>query len=219
MAKTARREPIEIVVADKNPLVISALRRLFAKDDRFRLVATASDGERFLEAVRRMKFDVGIIGWDMPYCDGRTVLEKLRGQPDAPRLLVYTGSLDPDVPREVMALGGAGFCAKSDPPERLFAAVDAIAAGRMVFPFVDVRTLGTDPLAALTLRERELLKRLASGRTNAQLAKDMGVSVNTVKFHLKNLYEKLDVRNRAQAVALLARRGITPITPTQTGRN
>jgi two-component system, NarL family, nitrate/nitrite response regulator NarL len=216
VAKTARREPIEIVVADKSPLVTSALRQLFAKDDRFRLVATASDGERFLEAVRRMKFDVGIIGWDMPYCDGRRVLEVLRKQAGVPRILVYTGNLDPDVPREVMALGGAGFCAKSDPPERLLAAVDAIAGGRMVFPFVDVRTLGADPLASLTLRERELLKRLATGRTNAQLAKDIGVSVNTVKFHLKNLYEKLDVRNRAQAVALLAKRGAAA---TLTGRN
>ncbi len=86
MAKPARREPIEIVVADKNPLVLSGLRRLFAKDDRFRLAATASDGERFLEAVRRMKFNVGVIGWDMPYCDGLAVLEVLRNQPGAPRM-------------------------------------------------------------------------------------------------------------------------------------
>lgn len=194
--------PIEVVVADKNPLVLSGLKQMFFEDPRFTLVATASDGERFLQAVESLRFDVGVIGWIMPYADGRRVLEVLRERPNAPRIVVYTGSANRNVPREVMAAGGAGYCSKADPPERLFETVAAVAAGQMVFPFLDVRTLGDRPLDNLTQRERELLQALASGRTNAQLAKDLGVSVNTIKFHLKNLYEKLAVRNRAQAVAL-----------------
>lgn len=78
----------------------------------------------------------------------------------------------------------------------------SVAAGDMVFPFVDIRKMRSDPLENLTLRERSLLSALGSGHTNSQLAKDFGVSINTIKFHLRNLFEKLDVRNRSQAIAL-----------------
>ena len=70
----------------------------------------------------------------------------------------------------------------------------------MVFPYIDVRTLDTDPFVALTQRERELLALLRAGRPAANIAADLGISVNTVKFHLKNLYGKLGVHNRTQAV-------------------
>ena len=77
----------------------------------------------------------------------------------------------------------------------------AVARGRMAFPYVDVRLLELNPLAGLTDREREILEALAEGMTNQQLANAFGISLNTVKFHLKNLYGKLGVDNRAQAVA------------------
>jgi two-component system nitrate/nitrite response regulator NarP len=202
ISNSQERDLIKVALADKNPMVLSGVKHLLESDGRFRVVATASDGERFLELARRHRFDVGIVGWEMPRCGGRAVLQALRVQPRGPRIVIYTGSRDPELPREVMALGGAGFCAKIEPPERLLAVVLEVAAGRMSFPFVDVRRLGHDPLAMLTRRERELLQGLAAGRTNARLATDLGVSVNTIKFHLKNLYEKLAVRNRAEAVAM-----------------
>jgi len=74
----ATKEPIDVVVADKSPLVLSGMVHFFDKDDRFNLVATAADGERFLEAVDRLKFDVGIIGWNMPYLSGQGVLQALQ---------------------------------------------------------------------------------------------------------------------------------------------
>lgn len=194
--------PVEVVIADKNPLVLNGLKRLIARDDRLVLSITATDGERFLETLDRMAFDVGVIGWDMPYASGFEVLEALRARPDAPRIVVYTGSAAPNLAREAMALGAAGFCSKRQSPERLIETIIAVARGAMVFPFFDVRTDRTDPFGDLTPRERELLAALPSGRTNAQIAKDLGLSVNTVKFHLKSLYDKLSVRNRAQAVAL-----------------
>ena len=79
--------------------------------------------------------------------------------------------------------------------------MQAVARGQMVFPFVDVRELNRDPLDVLTSKERDLLAALARGRTNDQLAGDFDVSVNTVKFHLRNIYDKLSLKNRAQAVA------------------
>lgn len=71
----------------------------------------------------------------------------------------------------------------------------------MIFPFFDVRQMAESPLGSLTARERELLEALANGRTNAQLARELDISLNTVKFHLKNLFEKMGVDNRTQAAA------------------
>ncbi|MBF0560697.1 MAG: response regulator transcription factor [Alphaproteobacteria bacterium] len=196
---------IELVIAEKNPLLQSGLIKLFASDERFSLLAMAADGERFLAAVKKLSFDVGVIGWEMPFLDGRGVLMAMRDRPGAPRLVVYTGNSQPDVPRQAMALGAAGFCSKSDPPGQLLETVAAVADGRMMFPFVDVSRLTADPFSELTPRERELLSALSTGFTNAQIAGKLEISVNTVKFHLKNLYDKLGVTNRAQAVASFLR--------------
>lgn len=196
-----RSRPIDIVVADKSAIVQTGLRVMFDADPRFELVAAASDGERFLEAVERLTFDIGIIGWEMPYLDGRGVLKALQDRKESPRIIVYTGSTDRRVPRESMELGAAGFCSKSEPPERLAETILAVADGRMSFPFMDLAAQGGDARNRLTPRERQLLAALAQGRTNAEIAAEVGISLNTVKFHLKNLYDKLNVGNRAQAVA------------------
>ena len=195
------RKTIDVVIADKSPLVQSGLEQLFSDDDRFTVVAVAADGERFMEAVNRLYFDVGIVGWNMPFLDGRGVLESLNNRPDSPRIVVYTGNATPDVPRQVMQLGGAGFCSKAESASRIVETVIAVSEGRMVFPFMDLSRPGNDPFGSLTAREQELLSALANGRTNAQISDDLGISLNTVKFHLKNLYGKLNVKNRAQAVA------------------
>ncbi|WP_225772888.1 response regulator transcription factor [Inquilinus sp. Marseille-Q2685] len=205
----AEANPIRIGFADKNPLVLRGLQSLFGEDRRFELVVSASDGERFLDAVARFELDVGIIGWVMANGDGRAVLEGLRDRESAlargasPRIVVYTGA-DLAVARLAMQLGAAGFLSKSEPPERLLDVVAEVARGRMMFPFLDLgRALADDPLACLTVRERELLERLAEGLSNEGLARRFGLSPNTVKFHLRNLYEKLGAANRAQAVAVL----------------
>jgi two-component system, NarL family, nitrate/nitrite response regulator NarL len=193
--------PIDVIVAEKNPLLQTSLTHIFEQDERFRLVAITADGERFLEAVERIPFDVGVIGWEMPYLDGRGVLQALRTHTDGPRIIVYTGNSNPDVPRQAMTLGAAGFCSKREPATQLIDTVLAVAHGRMVFPFIDISSIASDPLSGLTPRERELLTSLASGLTNQQIANQLSISLNTVKFHLKNLYDKLAVGNRAQAVA------------------
>jgi DNA-binding NarL/FixJ family response regulator len=103
---TVTRPPIEVGIADKSPLVLAALKSLLGQTDRFSLTTVAaSDGERFLETVKRLHFHVGIIGWVMPYHDGRAVLEVLRNVPGSPRIVVYTGDPDPGLPRRAMSLG------------------------------------------------------------------------------------------------------------------
>lgn len=204
--ETRERPLVDVFVADKSPLVRMAMKTLLGADSRFNLLGTAEDGELFLRAVERLTFRVGVIGWVMPYMDGAAVLRALRDRPDAPRLLVYTGDPDPNIPRQVMELGGAGFCTKSDSPERLLAAIDTVARGHMTFPYTDVTRMAApreaSPLDSLTAREKELLACLAEGQSNARIAERFGISVHTVKFHLKNVFGKLGVSNRAGAVAV-----------------
>lgn len=201
----ARRHPISLGLADKSPVVIAGLRQLFDAAGQFEIVVTAADGELFLEAVRRFGFEVGVIGWEMPYLDGRGVLEALASREAAPRIVVFSGTSDPRAPLEALRLGAAGFVGKHEPPQRLIEAVRAAAEGRMTFPMLRLGEMANNPLAGLTARERELLSALGSGCTNAQLARRLGVSVNTVKFHLRNLFDKIGAKNRAQAVEIFLR--------------
>jgi two-component system nitrate/nitrite response regulator NarP len=115
--------------------------------------------------------------------------------------VVYGDESHGDLPRLAMIAGSAGFVGQNAPIEKLLDTCLAVAAGQMVFPFLDIRELQSDPMLQLTKRERSLLEALAKGLTNRELARDFAISDNTVKFHLSNLFEKLGVSNRTKAIA------------------
>ena len=190
-----------VIVADPNTIMLQALSELFERDRRFSLVATSKTAEGFLESCLRVPVDIGIVDWSIPQLGAERLLGILRDRPDAPRVIVYAASGDPDVPRRAMAAGAAAFLTRDAPEQQLREVAATVAAGRMVFPFMDVRSLKRDPRDSLTEREKTLLAALAKGRTNTELAEELGISINTVKFHLRNLYEKLDLKNRSQAIA------------------
>jgi two-component system nitrate/nitrite response regulator NarP len=100
-----------------------------------------------------------------------------------------------------MIAGAAGFVGQSEPIDKLLDTCLAVASGQMVFPFLDIRELQSDPMLQLTKREPSLLEGLAKGLTNRELAKSFSISGNTVKFHLSNLFEKRGVSNRTKAIA------------------
>jgi two-component system, NarL family, nitrate/nitrite response regulator NarP len=191
----------ELILGDPNPLMLQALSEIFDRDRRFSLVATAKTAEGFLEASLRAPVAIGIIDWSLPLLGAERLLAILRDQPKPPRMIIYASTTDPDIPRRAMAAGAAGFCTRDTPPAELLDIAATVAAGRMMFPFLDVRSLKRDPREELTSREKTMLAALARGRTNIELAKDLDISVNTVKFHLRNLYEKLSFANRSQAIA------------------
>lgn len=208
--RSTARLTTDIVLADPNSLMLGALSEYFENDPRFSLVATARSAEAFIELVLQTQARVGVIDWALPQMGGAKLLEILRSHETAPRIVVYGVEHGASVARQAMAAGAAGFCARDEAPERMLNVVHDVAQGQMVFPFLDVRELGRNPLDALTERERRLVELLAQGLSNKELARDLGISLNTVKFHLRNIFEKLSVRSRTQALALYYASGEAP---------
>jgi two-component system nitrate/nitrite response regulator NarP len=203
----ARRESkqeaaIRVGIADKSPLVRAGLGDLLEADERFRLVSLCSDCEALLATLDNEPLDVVISGWIIEPGTGKYLLDQLRGRTDAPRVIIYTGAGSESVPVQAMAHGAAAFVSKCEETNYLLDTVALVASGHMVFPFVDVRRIHRNPLATLTHRELEVLAALATGQTTKQIAAAQGVTPNTVKFHIRNVFDKLGVRNRSQAVAL-----------------
>ncbi|SDX81423.1 two component transcriptional regulator, LuxR family [Ruegeria halocynthiae] len=194
------QQPIDVMLADNNPLVLSAMSEIFERDLRFSLVATSATAEGFLGAVMRVPVKVCVIAWNLPVLGAAKLIEVLREQENAPRFVVYGDELG-DVPRLAMQAGAAGFASRSGEVDGLLETCADVADGKMVFPFIDVRKMQRDPIHSLSRKERVILEALAKGLSNRELSRDLQISTNTVKFHLSNIYEKLSVKNRAQAIA------------------
>ncbi len=193
---------IRVGIADTSPLMRAALKQLFSEDDRFQIVSTSENSQTFLKMVESITMDVAVLGWVIAPGDARFILDHLQPRKDAPRVVVYTGLESDTVPVHVMAHGGAAYVSKNEQPEYLLDTTAQVAKGRMVFPYLDVTLINANPLTTLTKRELEILSSLAAGHTNKEIAAEKGVSTNTVKYHIRNLFDKLSVNNRGQAIAL-----------------
>ncbi len=196
----ARRARLKVTIADKSPVVRSGLREFITRDGRFEVI-DASRRARFyrrdrgrLRRYRHHRLVVPRYGAD--------ILAAIKRRHLATRIVVYTGEPGGECCARRSVSAAWGFISKSDEPAVLRRASQRVARGRMSLPSIDLQALTTDPFQELTSRERELLTALANGWTNLQIASRIGISRNTVKYHLKNLYDKLGVSNRAMAVAL-----------------
>ena len=197
-----KRKPILVGIADKSPLMRTALRTLLEGDGRVQVVCSCKNAEEFLQKTGTVEVDVALAGWVIPPGDARFILDHLQTRPNPPRVVVYSGIETETAPAHVMAHGGAAFVSKNEEPEYLLDTIAEVARGRMVFPYLDVSQINANPITTLTRRELEILSSLAAGRTNKEIAAEKAVSTNTVKYHIRNLFEKLSVTNRGQAIAL-----------------
>jgi DNA-binding NarL/FixJ family response regulator len=202
---------LRVIIADDHPLVVEGLHGLVGGEPDIDVVATATDGERALDAVRRFQPDLLIIDLEMPYMRGTACLQQIRAEGLSVRVLVLSAFSDAHTLREAIEAGADGFALKTGAPEATLAAIRQVAHGQLVFPQAARRWL-TDsqkraPSNELTDREEDVLKLLANGTSNAQIATQLGLSESTVKFHLRNLFSKLGVTNRTEAAAHFHRRG------------
>jgi len=195
---------VRIVLADDHALVLEGLSALLAAESDLRVVATATDGERLLDALHRFRPDVAVMDLQILYMDGPTCLRRIRDEGLPARVLVLSAFGDAHALRAAIENGADGFALKTDPPAATLRAIRQVAAGQMVFPQAARRWL-TQPLTpdpdSLTEREAAVLALVAEGKSNALIAQTLNLSENTVKFHLRNVFAKLGVGNRTEAAA------------------
>lgn len=196
---------IRVVLADDHELVLEGLRALLRHEPDLKVVAAVTDGETLLTSVRRLKPDMVVLDLRIPKIDGLTCLRIIKEESPHTRVLILTAFDDRESVREAFELGADGFALKTEPPALTVAAIREVFHGRMVFPRLAARHILQRQRAqqrmALTPREMEVLALVAEGLTNAQIAQRLVVSQETVKFHLRNIYQKLGVSTRTEAAA------------------
>jgi DNA-binding NarL/FixJ family response regulator len=202
---------IRVLVADDQPLVRSGFRMILEERDDLELVGEAADGEQAVALARELDPDVILMDVRMPNLDGVEATRRLVDANTRARILVLTTfDLDEYVYASIRA-GASGFLLKDVQPNDLVDAIRVVAAGNSLFgPAATERlvarfagagpTTPTRSLDDLTEREREILRLLASGLSNAELAQQLHVSETTVKTHVSAVLRKLGVRDRVQAV-------------------
>jgi len=203
------REKIRIVLADDHELVLEGLRSLIEAEPDMEVLAVAKDGGQCLDTVERIRPDVVVLDLEMGPMGGLQCLESLRTRHPAVRVLVLTAYSDGESMRAALEGGASGFALKTEPPQQTVASIRQVYRGQLVFPAAARRWLLRTPQPAEpsqpTDRELEILALVSEGLTNAQIARRLRVSDNTVKFHLQNIYMKLGVRNRTEAAAYFLR--------------
>ena len=215
---TAAPSPIRVLIVDDHPVVRDGLRGMFAGDPDFEVVGDAGDGLAAVSMAKALGPDVVLMDLRMPGADGVSAIRQMSEQGLSARVLVLTTY---DAESEVVTAieaGAIGYLLKDTPRHELTRAVRAAASGETVLsPPVATRLLGQvrqGQREAPSEREMEVLQLVARGRTNRQVAAHLFISEATVKTHLLHLYSKLEVNDRASAVAAAYDRGLlTPPDP------
>ncbi|MDP9134140.1 MAG: response regulator transcription factor [Actinomycetota bacterium] len=206
--------PIRVLVADDQPLAREGLRTILDAQSDIEVVAEAADGGEAVELALRLRPDIVLMDIRMPGIDGLAACRRLLAQPEPQTCVVMLTTFDLDeYVYEAMRAGASGFLLKDAPREDLVTGVRAAAAGdtllapeitrRLVEAYVRRPPPGPAtpaPLAELTDREVEILRLVARGLSNAEIAASLFLSEATVKTHVSRVLAKLDLRNRVQAV-------------------
>jgi two-component system, NarL family, nitrate/nitrite response regulator NarL len=206
--------PTRVLVADDHPIFREGVARAVGKRAGLELVAECGRGDEALERIRDVAPDVAVIDYRMPGLDADGVLEGLKEDSPPTRVLVLSAVTEAEHVLTVLELGAAGYLNKDSDRSVIVEAIERIAAGGTVMgPDAQAAMLervrsGGAAASPLTDREREVLALLAEGLTAPQIAERLVVGASTVKTHLKNLYAKLGVGDRAAAVAEGMRRGL-----------
>jgi DNA-binding NarL/FixJ family response regulator len=206
---------IRVLLADDHPIVRSGIRNELMRQPDIEVVGEATDGEEALRLTEALQPDVLLLDINMPGLKAVRVIRALRVQPSAPRILVLTAHGDRENVVGMLKAGATGYLLKDEDPSNIVDAVRAVAQGRTWLSMAVTQSLLEQPASdtrydrnLLSEREWEVLRSLARGNTNAQIAGELEISEATVKNHVTNIYTHLGVHTRAEAVAWAWQHGV-----------
>lgn len=216
---SASPSPIRILVVDDHPVVRDGLKRLLKTQPDFEPIGEAGTGREAAGKALSLRPDVVLLDLMMPDMDGLTALDLIGAQAPAVRVIVLTTFAERQQVVRAAQSGAAGYLMKDVAVEELAAAVRAVASGQQYFhpeaaQYLDGiaaesgRRGSLPPHATLTERERSVLRELATGRSNKEIASSLAISTTTVKGHVASILSKLGVEDRTQAAIYAVKHGL-----------
>jgi DNA-binding NarL/FixJ family response regulator len=210
---------IRVLVADDQSMVRAGFRMLLSHEEDVEVVAEASNGLEAVAKTARFQPSVVLMDIRMPELDGLEATRRILAADDTARILILTTFDLDEYVYEALRAGASGFVLKDDPPEQLLAAIRTVAQGdallsptitkRVIKQFVRIpQPAPPKQLDDLTERELEVFRLIARGLSNAEIGQELYISETTVKTHITHILQKLDLRDRVQAVVLAYETGL-----------
>lgn len=200
---------IEVLIADDHTTFLAGLSSIIDMEQDMIVVAEATDGRRAVDLWRKLSPDVTILDLRMPLLDGVGVIEEIRQQDPSARIVILTTyDSDNDIYRAIKA-GANGYLLKDARREEIVDCIRKVSAGETCIPQALLQKLATGISSEpLTDRELEVLDLLSHGKSNKEIAANLSISEFTVKGHLRNIFSKLNVLSRTEAITAATRRGL-----------
>lgn len=205
-----KNKDIKIFLADDHPLVRAGLRHSLRVRDGLEVIGEASDGYMAIEKISVLLPDIALIDMDMPGLSGNDVIRFLKKNMSELKLVILSTYSDKKFVSEAMRAGADGYILKNVPIDELEKILRELFEGKSCFSPYLINLTTEDECEyiehkesfGLTMRENEILQALTHGMSNKEISSKLYISVETVKSHVKNIYKKLDVKNRVGAVTL-----------------
>ena len=215
---TSKHERVTVLVADDHPIYREGIVRAINERPDLELIGEAADGREALEKIQELGPEVAVLDIRMPGLDGTQVLSAMRRDGLATEVLFISAFMEPELAYKTVAAGARGYLSKEASRQEVCEAIITIARGGTALAteaqlglaqeIQERERRGGHGPPQLTEREQEVLKLVATGLSGPEIAEEIHLSVTTVKSHLNSLYHKLDVSDRAAAVAEAMRRGL-----------
>jgi DNA-binding NarL/FixJ family response regulator len=201
---------MRVVIADDHRLMLDGIRRALEADGGFEIVGETQDGTEVLAIVERTNPELVLLDVRMPHVDGLACLDEIHRQYPEIKVVMLSASTSSELVGTALRRGASAYVSKSVDPTDLPSTLRQAIEGNVFRPTALAMEPESDDARAVGLTEREsaILKALARGLSNDEIAKELWVTQQTVKFHLTNIYRKLSVKNRTQATRVAYQRGL-----------